>query len=392
MRRRFLITLAAGALAAGTFTLVTAGPSGAKSSKSPYVIGWITIASGTNATPDRNNAVQLAVNQINKKGGADGHKFELKYYDSGIEPQQAVTAVEQAIGDKVNAIVGLPVSAGVQASAPIIKSSGIPALQLASDNSTDFSHTGATNLYRALATVYEESLGQANWIASRKPAQVGLWDDSDLNGSVQIKEVQQLLAKQGVTNVVHCSSPLQTTDTTSCVLQMKGVSNVVTTGFPVTEALFAKQMYQQGNLAPLTMSYGAYATVAFHLAPQEALSNDNFLSVCNAQTSTTALAKSYITAYEATYPQFPVLSSGPQGYDAIYLLAQAIKNDGGNTSSSAVAAALGKLKFNGVCGQYHSDSQHNMIHSVSIISTANTAEQLAAYTNLESVPPASLQS
>ena len=85
-----------------------------------------------------------------------------------------------------------------------------------------------------------------------------------------------------------------------------------------------------------------------------------------------------------------MLSSGPQAYDAIYLLAQAIKA-GGNTSPSAIVSHLGKLKYTGVCGQYKSDSHHNMIHTVEIISTANTSEQLAQYTNLQSVPPADIQ-
>ena len=67
----------------------------------------------------------MAINQINAKGGVDGHRISIKYYDSGVSSEETVTGVQKAIGDHPTAIIGLPVSSGVQAAASVIKASGI---------------------------------------------------------------------------------------------------------------------------------------------------------------------------------------------------------------------------------------------------------------------------
>ncbi len=223
----------------------------------------------------------MAVNQINAKGGVDGHMITIKYYDSGITSEETVTGVQKAIGDHPTVMIGLPVSSGVQAAASVIKASGIPTLQLASDNSTDADKIGANNLFRPLATVSEEAYGQARYVASKHPKTVGIWDDSDLNAATQMKLVQTDLQGMGVKNFIYRESTLNPTDTTQQVVDMKGADALVSGGFPAAEALYAKQLVQNGITTPLTMSYGAYVTIAFKLAPQNVLNNDNWLRSVN---------------------------------------------------------------------------------------------------------------
>ncbi|HEX4220251.1 MAG TPA: ABC transporter substrate-binding protein [Acidimicrobiales bacterium] len=375
------------ALTAGITVVVACGqavPAGAAAAKSPISIAFIDFETGPNALPDRHNSVLMAVNQINAAGGVDGHKLTIKYYDSGVTTEETVTGVQKAIGDHPTVIIGLEVSSGVQAAASIIKASGIPTLQLASDNSTDADRVGATNLFRPLATVTEEAYGQAKYVGSKHPKSVGIWDDSDLNASTQMKLVQKDLQGMGVKNFTYRESALNPTDTTQQVVDMKGADALISGGFPPAEALFAKQLVQNGITTPLTMSYGAYATIAFKLAPANVLANDNWLSICEPQSSTSKQAKAYVAHYTAAYPTANVVSSAPQAYDAVYAVADAVKEGGGSLSPSSIVKHLSKANFTGACGQYTTDKHHNMIHQVQVVSAGDPTKNLAVYSNLNS--------
>jgi branched-chain amino acid transport system substrate-binding protein len=373
--------------AASLTSFVVAGPgipAGAASPKAPITIAFLDFETGPNSLPDRHNSVLMAVNQINAKGGVDGHTIAIKYYDSGITSQETVTGVQKAIGDHPTVMIGLPVSSGVQAAASVIKASGIPTLQVASDNSTDADKIGANNLFRPLATVSEEAYGQARYVASKHPKTVGIWDDSDLNAATQMKLVQTDLQGMGVKNFIYRESTLNPTDTTQQVVDMKGADALVSGGFPAAEALYAKQLVQNGITTPLTMSYGAYATIAFKLAPQNVLNNDNWLSICQPQSSSSSVAKAYVANYRVAYPTANVVSSAPQNYDAVYAVANAIKAGGGNLSPSSIIKNLAKANFTGACGQYTTDKHHNMIHQVQVVSAGDPTKNLGVYKNLNS--------
>src|SRR5487761_2600203 len=98
MKHRLGAFAAAAAVVGGSLTV--ASPSFAASSKAPIVIAYMTIETGPYATAGRNNDINLVVNQLNAKGGVDGHKVEYVGYDANITPQQAVTATQQALGTK----------------------------------------------------------------------------------------------------------------------------------------------------------------------------------------------------------------------------------------------------------------------------------------------------
>ncbi len=74
------------------------------------------------------NGVQLAVKEINAKGGIlGGRKVELLMYDPRGVPEEAVTATRRAIyDDKVKAIVGLEDASLALAAKPVIMKARIP--------------------------------------------------------------------------------------------------------------------------------------------------------------------------------------------------------------------------------------------------------------------------
>jgi branched-chain amino acid transport system substrate-binding protein len=361
----------------------TAGSgSGGTSSGAPIKVALLDFETGTYALPGRHDSIELAINAINAQGGVDGHKIQYKAYDSGILPQQTVTAVLQAIQDHPTVIIGMPVSSGVQAAAAALKNSGIPTLQEASDTSTDLSALGVNNMFRVISTVQEEATGTAEYILSKHPKTVGIFDDSDLNGVQSMKLTRTYLQSHGVSNIVYREVAQNATDATEAALAMKGADVVASIGFPVIEATFVKDLYQNGITTQDVMSYAGPSIVAYGLAPKAALANDAMLDTCAPETLSTPVAKTYTQTYQAAHPTSNILGSGPDSYDAINLVAAAVKQDGGNLSPSALVSALSSVTYDGACGTYHSDSEHNMVHSVQILSGAGAG--LATYTNMAS--------
>ncbi len=77
--------------------------------------------------------------------------------------------------------------------------------------------------------------------------------------------------------------------------------------------------------------------------------------------------KNYKAKYNMDPNQFAVL-----GYDAAYMMAEAIKN-AGSTEKQAIIDALAKLEYNGLTGQMHFDENRNVVKEAIIIKIDNGA-------------------
>src|SRR5258708_7591743 len=104
----------------------SASSAATKAAKDPIKIAYVGIESGPNATSNRHNTLDLAVEQLNAKGGLGGHKLQLDIYDGGQTAELALTAVKKALSTNPSAIIGLPVTAQVQAVAPLVSPTRIP--------------------------------------------------------------------------------------------------------------------------------------------------------------------------------------------------------------------------------------------------------------------------
>jgi branched-chain amino acid transport system substrate-binding protein len=344
----------------------------ASASSAPVKIAFLNTETGENAPPNVNDSVQLAVQQLNAKGGINGHKVVLTTVDSGTMPAQAITAAEKAIAGNPTVVIGLPYSSSVLAAEKTIKQSGIPTLQLANDNTTDYtSSTGATDLFRANTTNNQNTNVVAKYILAQHPKTVGLWDDSNVAGVAYIAELRGELQKGGVKNFVQRSVPLGATDTTAAALAMKGTDIIAGTGFPVTSALFAKQLKQNGVNVPYVFGSEGQYVIGGNLDTASVLSNDVYLDSCDPSALSTSQAQAYVSAYNSAFPNGGLLSSSPNNYDAVNLVAAAIKKEGGSLQPSAIIKGLGSVSVTGVCGSLSADKYHNLFHEAEIISTTS---------------------
>ena len=92
--------------AAGVAAVLLAGtaPSWADTLK----IGVLVPTTGSEATygQDMANAVQIAIDEINKAGGVNGNQLAMVVGDDGCDPQQAVNAATKLASSGIVGVVG----------------------------------------------------------------------------------------------------------------------------------------------------------------------------------------------------------------------------------------------------------------------------------------------
>src|SRR5262245_33829013 len=92
-------------------------------------IGVITSLTGSAAAfgQAHKNGYQVALDEINKKGGVGGKQIELDYYDDQIKPDQAVQGVSKLVDqDHVHVILGAYSSENTRAIVPAVTQKQVP--------------------------------------------------------------------------------------------------------------------------------------------------------------------------------------------------------------------------------------------------------------------------
>lgn len=112
-----------------TLILITTLLSGCKKSadKEPIKIGFIGVLTGIHATTGirGRNAVVLAVEQINARGGINGRKIELIIKDGENDPEKGIAAFKELKAEGVVAIVGHVTSTNTVALVPYVNETDI---------------------------------------------------------------------------------------------------------------------------------------------------------------------------------------------------------------------------------------------------------------------------
>jgi len=124
------ILVAAGVLAA---TAACSSPSnsggGDSGTKDPVVIGAFGSATGSARSFGvyAQEGWKLAEEDVNKRGGIDGRKVQVKFEDDGSEPAQAASIAQQYVSDPATLVLtGPSTSAAAFASQPIAVQAGMP--------------------------------------------------------------------------------------------------------------------------------------------------------------------------------------------------------------------------------------------------------------------------
>ena len=317
----------------------TSSTGGAKSPKTPIEIGAVVGLTGTTSTNGEYelDAMQLAVKQINAKGGVLGRPLYVDSVDSRSTNEGVVAAIDQ-LGTSPVALVGPDLSSEIGAVESTIKSEGMP--DFIGGTLPSLTHEGNPWMLRNRPTdqYFAAALAQLGVVKDG----VKSWDvvhTTDSYGTSAAAYFEAQLKTDGGTLADDIGVTSGTSDFTSAISEIKSSS---AKGLVTFITLATDQLRQLGVTSSSMLWIAAQPTIS---APSLQLAGSNLngvYSVSDYVATATPEATTFAADLETTYSLTADVNAA-FAYDAVEIIAAAITK-AGSTSHSAVRNAVLALK------------------------------------------------
>lgn len=319
-----------------------------------------------------NNAIQMAVEDINVNGGIDGKQIEYIYYDEKGDTTEATNAYNKLVqDDKVVAIIGDVTTKPTLAVAQTSQQDNIPIIT-ATATAAEVTLTGP-NIFRACFTDPFQGELMASYASEKLGAtKVAVLSDMADDYSSGIAEAFVAKAEElGMQVVADEKYQDGDVDFKSQLTNIKG-QNPDVLFLPVYYEdlrLISAQAKEVGVTAQLCGADG-WDSVLTDNFDSSVLNGGVFCSQYSTE-STDERVQSFISAYKEKYEMDPNMFA-VLAYDATNMMAQAI-SDAGSTDSQAIIDAMAALEYDGLTGRMTFDEDRNPQKSAVIVSIQDNA-------------------
>jgi branched-chain amino acid transport system substrate-binding protein len=350
-------------LAAATL-LAAASLAGAKE---PLKVGALLSVTGPASflgAPEA-RTLQMLVEELNAKGGVDGHPIQLVVKDTAGDPAKAVSFAKQLMEeDKVFAIIGPATSGETLAVKPIVEEGKTILLSCAAAEvivNPVLPHVFKVAPKDGFAA--EMIFRQMKKMGVKR---VGLLSSNTGFGKAGKDQVEKLAPAHGIEIVVSDVYDKAATDLTAEVTKLKGanVQAILNWSIEPAQAIVIKNARQIGFNVPIFQSHG-FANIQYAKAAGAAAEGVMFPASRIVVADTLpekhpqkAVVTGYKKAYESRYKE-DVSTFGGHAWDALMILARAVKEAG--LDREKVRAALESTRgFVGTAGVFNlSATDHN---------------------------------
>ncbi len=383
--RRIGIALAALALLAGA--MVAAGCGRADSQADPVRVGLLISMSGSGGLfgPPTNNAAQLAIEQINEKGGVLGRKLELVVGDDQTNPQIGAQETNRLVEqEKVEVLVGMHNSATRDAVKSIPARANKLYLYTPVYEGTDFAENmfflGEVPNQQLAPTIpyMMELTGGKKWY---------LIGDDYVWPQVEVAAANKIIEESGGTVVGTEFVPLGTSDFSSSVNKIQAADpDLIFAPLVGGDAVgFVKAAHDFGIQAKYLTPLMEENTVA-GIGEQAAAGVFTALSYFwNLDTpAARAFKPAYVDRFGADAPPQTSLSEGV--YEALNLWALAVEK-AGSLDTEKVAAELGGLTYDGPRGEVTLDAGNHHLTQHMYLAEAQPDASLKVVKDFGSIIP-----
>jgi branched-chain amino acid transport system substrate-binding protein len=333
------------------------------------VTGPFTGGSSPAGIPMR-DAVKLAVNEINAKGGVLGRPLQIVERDDEAKNERGVQIAQELINkEKVVAVLGYINTGVALASQQYFQKAKIPVITnvsagtLITKQFMPPEHPDNYVFRIAASDFIQSQMMVEEAVAKRKYTKLAILADSTNYGQLGRQDLEKALDKKGMKAVVTEKFNIKDVDMTPQLLKAKqaGAQALLVYGVGPELAQIANGMEKLGWKVPMigcwAMSMGNFIDNAGKNGDGAAMPQ-TFI-----QEGNTPKRKAFIEAYQKAYnpPNGRIASpvAAAQGYDSVYVLAAAIKQ-AGTTDGPKVRAALENLneKVEGIVMTYDKPFTH----------------------------------
>jgi branched-chain amino acid transport system substrate-binding protein len=330
------------------------------------------------------NGIQLAVDELNEAGGVGGKKLEVLIEDDQGRPEQAKTVVSKLVNqDKVQVILGEATSTNSLAAAPVAQEAKIPMI---SHGSTNEGVTQVGNyIFRICFIDSFQGAVMAKFAANNLKAKTAaIMGDVNSTYSKGLTEVFEreftqlggkIVSKQSYTqNDPDFKGQLTT-------IRAAAPDIIYIPGYYGQVGIIAKQARELGMNMPLLGGDGWDAPEIWKLGG-EGLKN-TFISNHYASDNPAPEVQNFVKSYQAKFGAAPD-SMAVLAFDAVKVLADAIKRAGG-TDSEKLREAIAQTKdFPAVTGKISINEKRDAV-KLAVVLELDPSK--GAYTYKETIYP-----
>ena len=307
----------------------------AVTAKEPYKVGAVFAVTGGASIlgePEKRTAEMLA-EEINKKGGIDGHKLELVLYDDESDETKCRTRVTRLIKtDKVPVIIGPSTSGNTMAVIAVCDESKVPLISCASSikivtpvSERKWIFKVAPSDSHSVERIYE-------FLLKKGIKKVAIMTVSDGYGSSGREELLRVAPNVGIEVVADERYGPKDTDLTAQLTRIRGTGAQAVINWSVgpTQILAVKNWKELGMMAmTFVQSHGFASKKNIELAGGAAegvfcpLGRVNIPDLLPATDPQKKVIMAYNEAYQGRFKE-PLSAFGGHAWDALQLAVEAL--------------------------------------------------------------------
>lgn len=355
--------------------------------KGPIMVGVVGSLTGAEATYglSTRHGVELAIDELNAKGGHKGRKFQAKVYDDQGKPEEAATATTRLIAqDKVVIVLGEVASSRSLAMAPIAEANKVPMITPSSTNPRVTKEKGKVRqwVFRVCFIDPFQGTVMAKWAREQlKLERVAVFRDVGNDYSMGLSDFFTAKFKElGGTILADESYKAGDQDFKAQLTTIKGKKPqaVYTPGYYTDVALIARQARELNINVPMLGGDGWDSSKLYEIGGS-ALDGYYFSNHYSTDDPSPAI-QNFIKAYKAKYKETPDALAA-LAYDAMLITADAMSR-AAQPSGEPLRKAIAETKgFKGVTGVITLDADHNAVKPAVILKISGRKAAYAGVIN-----------
>ncbi|MPW16429.1 ABC transporter substrate-binding protein [Paraburkholderia sp. CNPSo 3157] len=310
---------------------------------------------------DNENGARLAVEEINKTGlviGGRKVRLELDGEDDAADPKTGTQIAQKFVDEHVVAVIG-HLNSGVSIPASrIYNDANIVEISPSSTN-PDYTKQGYKSAYRVVATDAQQGPALGNYaLKSLNAKSIAVVDDATAYGKGLADEFAKAAQAGGGRIVAREATTDKATDFRAILTTIKSAHPdvIMFGGMDSTVGPFIRQAAALGLTAKVLSGDGACTEKVAELAGDAV--NNLVCSEASLAVSRMPKGAEFEKRFEARF-NGPILFNAPFAYDAVYVVADAMKR-ANTTDAAKVLDAIAATDYNGVIGRIAFDAHGDM--------------------------------
>ncbi|MFC4772099.1 ABC transporter substrate-binding protein [Enterococcus hermanniensis] len=386
MKKRTLAALAAGLFLFGACGAPKASDNSSSEDAKTIKIGGNFELSGATAAygEAENEGAKLAVEQINKDGGIDGKKIEYISKDNKSDNNEAASvAANLTTKDNVVAIVGPATSGATKATLPNLSKAKVPAVTPSATDDAITVQNGKVQdyIYRACFQDSFQGIVLAKYATDNLKAEKAvILGDNSSDYAIGLTKAFKKTYKGKIVAEENFTSGDKDFQAMLTKIKGKDFDVIYIPGYYTEAGLIIKQAREMGIDQPIIGADGFGDEKLVETAGASNVSNVYYTGHFSTKAPATDKVEPFVKAFEAKYGAQPS-SFNALAYDAVYMIKQAIE-DQGKATPAAINKGLAELKdFEGVTGKITMDDEHNPVKSAVVLGLTDGKESSAETVN-----------